>query len=50
VIPADKKGAKPGDVVQMIGRVERVTAEGTFVKIHDGLVVYVPAETLEVVK
>lgn len=51
-IPADKKGQPilPGDVVQMMGRVERTTREGIFVKVRDGLVVYLESEAVEVVK
>ena len=52
MIPVDKKGieVKPGDVAIVIGRVERVDKNDAFVKIRDGLVVYVPPEALEVVK
>lgn len=49
---ADKNGKPivPRAEVRMVGTVERVTPEGVFVKIRDGLVVYVSAEALEVVK
>jgi len=48
----ERKGqqVKVGDVVTLIGRVERVTREGIAVKVRDGLSVYVSPEAVEVVK
>jgi len=49
---ADRKGQqlKVGDVVTMIGRVERVTREGVFIKVRDGLSVYVQPDAVEVIR
>jgi hypothetical protein len=52
LMTADRKGQqlKVGDVVTMIGRVERVTREGVFIKVRDGLSVYVQPDAVEVIR
>jgi len=52
VIPSDKNGKPilPHAEVRLVGKVERVSREGIAVLVRQGLSVYVPPESLEVVE